>query len=130
MCKFIPFFLILTILTSIVFAAPVSETLVITDPTDIEFIDEHEDALSKLEKLAANRRNWEARRVDAAARVAIIDAAITVHGTKIRRGLVRYKPALDGNLPIMLTDSNLDRSVVDELTIRWNMTAETYRNAP
>ncbi len=105
-----------------------ADTLVVTNQTDRDFVDEHEAILVKLEGLAANKRNWEAKKADAEARIVTIDAALTTTGMRIRRGLVRYKPALDGTLPATLADDAIDRSTPSQITIHWNAAAETFRN--
>lgn len=122
MNRIAPFFLILTVLAGVSFAAPVSNTLVVSIQADREFIEEHELYLDSLERLSAEKRGLETR-------VIAHTAAITSLSVKIRRGLVRYKPGLDSTLPASLTDTHYvkgtDSGTTD--TIFWNDEAETQR---
>ena len=104
-----------------------SDVLVVTNVVDIEFVDEHEEALVQLEKLAANKRSYEDRRDDAIARLATIDTALADAGMRVRRGLVRYKPGLGAVLPTTIVDTNLDRDTPGEITVRWNAAAVAHR---
>lgn len=104
-----------------------SDVLVVTNVVDIQFVDEHQEALDKVEKLAEAKRFWEARQAAAIAKVAAISAELTKSSMRVRRGLVRYKPALDGILPNPILDTNSDRSTPDEITVRWNDAAVAHR---
>lgn len=104
-----------------------ADVLVVTNTVDMEFVDEHEEALVQLEQLAANKRSYEARRDGAMASIATIDAALASAGTRIRRGLVRYKPGLNASLPTPIVDANIDRDTPAQITLRWNAAAVAHR---
>jgi len=104
-----------------------SDTLIVTNATDIEFVNEHREALDKIEDLAQQKRFWEKRKNGAIKNIDEIDVQLANSSLRVRRGLVRYKPALDGPLPAIIVDANQDRDTKDEITIRWNAAAVAHR---
>ncbi len=105
-----------------------ADTLTVTTQADRDFVDEKEPGLVKLEKLAANKRNCEARRDKAIADIVTIDAAIAAESVKIKRAFDRYNATMGATLPASLTDQAIDRDTANETTVHWNAQAAVYRD--
>ncbi len=111
---------------------PAGETIVITAQPDRDSVEEHELVIDQLAKLAANKRHWQAKQSAAASRVATIDSAISTLGGKVRRWLVRRRPALGGTLPASLEDAHYEKDTDAGAsdTLRFNSAAAARRALP
>jgi hypothetical protein len=96
----------------------------ITDQADREFVEDHEEVAHTLKRYSARERQF---RAQANADLAIRDTV----AVRVRRGLVRYKGALDGVLEAQLTDFEIQRDTVTSqiIALHTNADAQAYRDS-
>lgn len=105
-------------------------TINVTDVADREFIEDNEATAALMAKLS-----FEAQKLinKTAAFEARRDVAVTARddfGTKVRRGLVRYKAALDGVLEAQITDLIVERDGNGDIVkLHTNAEAAAYRGS-
>ncbi len=78
--------------------------LTLSTQADVEFVEDHEKSGTALGKLYD-------RRAHHVSTVADLDAKISILEARVRRGLVRYKPSLDGSLPVSFGDFRMPKVV-------------------
>jgi hypothetical protein len=93
----------------------------VSQQNDREFVEDHEEVVLKLRKFAIRKTKYEAQ-------VATDTANVAEVGARVRRGLVRYKPALDDTLENPVTDIEIERDAQGEIVkIHTNADAVAFR---